>query len=86
MDTKPYIEIASAALNILKEKGKSDDIASVLMGINVPEPGVIQDLLVEVALAAKENEEVGIGCFSVQELETALEEIKENGFTKLLEQ
>lgn len=84
METKAYIEIASAALNVLKEKGKSSDVSSLLMEINVPEPGVIQDLLIEIALAAKENEEAGAGCYSVEDLEKALEEIRLTGSTNYL--
>lgn len=73
-----------AVICFLKETGKSNDIASLLMEIKVDEPSIVHDFLIELSLAANPAEEEGVGCYSITHIEQAFNEFKEAGTTELL--
>jgi hypothetical protein len=84
MEISTYIPLIKAVIKTLKELGKSEDISALLMAIEIEEPGVFHDFLIELALTASPSEEIGVGCYSVEHLEKALSEIEEIGATELL--
>ena len=81
-----YIPIIKSALELLKENGKSEDLAALFIGAEITAPGLLHDFLTEIALAAHPNEEIGVGCYSVNHLEKALAEVETTGTTELLDQ
>lgn len=84
METNVAIPLLEAVISFLKEKGKSEDVAALLVQIKVEEPGLLHDFLIELALCANPDEEEGVGCYPIDLLERALNEFKETGDTKLL--
>ncbi len=76
--------LLEAVIDFLKETGKSEDVASLLMGIKVHEPSLLHDFLIELSLTANPMEEEGLGCYSLDHIEMAYKEFKESGTTELL--
>lgn len=76
--------LIQAIIKILKQNNKSDDISSLLMEIEVEEPSLLKDFLIELSLSANTNEETGVGCYSIEHIEKAFEEFKNTGDTDLL--
>ncbi len=83
MNNDFYISLLENSLAIIERKGKSADLAELLIALEAPE-GIISDFLIELSLTANTQEEVGVGCYSVIHLKAALAEFKESGSTKLL--
>lgn len=81
---KEYIPLFESALKILKTKRKSDDISALFFSIKIPTPSLINDFFIEFALAADSEEKEGVGCYNLDHLEKALQEVKETGSTDLL--
>ena len=84
MDNKLFIAVIESGIGFYKEHGKSADIANMLMGIEVEEPSIIHDFIIELALTMHPDEEVGVGCRSIEQIENALKDYKNNGTTDLL--
>lgn len=84
MDNKLFIALIESVTYFYKEHGKSADIANMLMGIDVEDPSVIHDFIIELALTMHPDEEVGIGCRSIETIEKALQEYKTTSTTTLL--
>lgn len=76
--------LLESTLKTLKEVGKSQDISALLSEIEITEPGLLQDFLIELSLTANPNEEDGVGCYPLAHIERAYKEFKETGDTKLL--
>lgn len=76
--------LLEAIILFLKETGKSEDVAALLMGIEVDEPSLLHDFLIELSLTASPIEEEGLGCYSLDLIEKAYKEFKETGTTNLL--
>lgn len=84
MDNKLFIAVIESSIDFYKDHGKSADIANMLMGIEVEEPSIHHDFIIELALTMHPNEEVGVGCRSMETIEKALHEYKTTGTTNLL--
>ena len=84
-----YLHILEHSLKILKEceSGSSDDIAVLLMDLSddIKTPSVLRDLLIEMSLAAEEDKEIGLTCYSLEHMEKALDEYKEKGTTNMMD-
>ncbi len=76
--------LLESTIMVLKELGKSSDISALLSEIEVAEPGLLQDFLIELSLTANPAEEEGVGCYSIEHIEKAYIEFKETGNTELL--
>lgn len=76
--------LLEAVIVFLRENRKSEDVAALLMGIEVDQPSLLHDFLVELSLAANPMEEEGLGCYSLDLIEKAYKEFKETGTTELL--
>ena len=51
MNNDTNIALLKSVISFLKEKGKSEDVANLLMKIEVEEPSVLHDFLTELSLA-----------------------------------
>ncbi len=76
MDNKLYIAFIESGIKFYREHGKSADIAGLLMEIEIEEPSIIHDFIIELALTMHPDEEVGVGCRSIDTIEKALHEYK----------
>jgi hypothetical protein len=64
--------LLEATIKTLKERGKSEDISVLLLEISTDESSLINDFLIELSLVANPNEEVGVGCYSIEHIEKSL--------------
>jgi hypothetical protein len=76
--------LLEATIKTLKERGKSEDISVLLLEISTDESSLINDFLIELSLVANPNEEVGVGCYSIEHIEKAYNDFKKTGTTELL--
>ena len=84
MDNKLFIAVIESSIGFYKEHGKSANIANLFIGIEVEEPSILHDFIIELALTMHPDEEVGVGCRSIEQIENALKDYKNNGTTDLL--
>lgn len=71
--------LLEAVIDFLKTNGKSADVSALLLTIKVEDPSLLHDFLVELALTASPEEEEGVGCHSIAELEKIFNEFKKTG-------
>ncbi|MES2749429.1 MAG: hypothetical protein V4606_03480 [Patescibacteria group bacterium] len=84
MENKLFTSLIESGIYFYKEHGKSADIANMLMTMEVNETGIIHDFIIELSLTMHPNEEVGVGCHSIETIEKAFHEYKITGTTDLL--
>ena len=80
-----YIPIIKSALQLLKENGKSEDLAALFINTEIQSPSLLLDFLMEIALTANPQEGMSVGCYSIEHLESAFAEVIQTGTTNLLE-
>jgi|GEM_PF-2290903 len=80
------INFLESVIRLLSDIGKSKDVSSLLFEMDInKEDGLLNDFVTELGLTASPNEEVGVGCFSINHIEKALAEVRDTGTTTLLE-
>ena len=47
MDNKLFIAVIESGIKFYREHGKSADITNILMGIEVEEPSILHDFIIE---------------------------------------
>lgn len=80
----PITTLIDATIETLKKIGKSKDISLLLPAIDLKTPSLLQDLIIELSLTANPQEEVGVGCYSLEHIEHAYNEFNQTGKTDLL--
>lgn len=73
INTLQFIE---TVFSILQEKGKSDDLADLLIELDLPAPSELNDIVTELALAANPVEEAGVGCLRLEEIREMIDRYK----------
>jgi|AntRauTorcE11897_2_1112592.scaffolds.fasta_scaffold03829_4 hypothetical protein len=80
------INFLEAVITVLDDINKSKDISSLLFEMDIKNAdGILGDFVTELGLTASPEEEDGIGCYSLNHMKKALNEIKDSGETNLLE-
>ena len=80
------IYFLQTVIDLLRNIEKSADIASLLIELDSEvNNDVFNNFVTELSLTASPDEEVGVGCYSLEHLQNALNEIKETGKTELLD-
>ncbi len=83
MNNDTNIALLKSVISFLKEKGKSEDVANLLMKIEVEEPSVLHDFLTELSLASHPEEEEGVGSYSIDDIEQAFNDYLKTGENSL---
>lgn len=89
MYEKAILNIIEIVLDILSEKGHSDDLLTLLSKLELcldKEPSFIRDLITETMLACNSNKIERVTSYPIDYIKKAVEEYKEKGSTYLLEQ
>ncbi len=85
MQDKLLIRLIESGIKFYREFGKSADLANFLMNIEVTEPSLLMDFDTELALTLHPDEEDGVGCYSIDDIDKALKEYKHTGKTNLFD-
>ncbi|MEY3784268.1 MAG: hypothetical protein RLZZ230_590 [Candidatus Parcubacteria bacterium] len=80
----PITTLIGATIETLKEVGESKDISLLLSAIDLKTPSLLQDFIIELSLTSNPQEEVGVGCYSLEYIERAYNEFIQTGKTDLL--